>query len=150
MLLTISEDSVGNISAGIDKIVGEAQKDGEHHDFTVAVGGSDTGLTVHCNDYPNEISMARLQEYCRRRKYKQKAGTWFGVCLSPYDGELRFVVNLQNKWQYDKAMEAATRRMAAPTEMVDFLNNSRKKRKLGRNDPCSCGSGKKYKKCCLP
>ncbi len=21
--------------------------------------------------------------------------------------------------------------------------------KLGRNDPCVCGSGKKYKKCCL-
>ena len=21
--------------------------------------------------------------------------------------------------------------------------------KLGRNDPCICGSGKKYKKCCL-
>ena len=21
--------------------------------------------------------------------------------------------------------------------------------KVGRNDPCSCGSGKKYKKCCL-
>lgn len=21
--------------------------------------------------------------------------------------------------------------------------------KLGRNDPCRCGSGKKYKKCCL-
>ena len=20
---------------------------------------------------------------------------------------------------------------------------------IGRNDPCSCGSGKKYKKCCL-
>lgn len=23
------------------------------------------------------------------------------------------------------------------------------KRKLGRNEPCHCGSGKKYKKCCL-
>jgi hypothetical protein len=22
--------------------------------------------------------------------------------------------------------------------------------KLGRNDPCRCGSGQKYKKCCLP
>lgn len=22
-------------------------------------------------------------------------------------------------------------------------------KKLGRNDPCVCGSGKKYKKCCL-
>jgi uncharacterized protein YecA (UPF0149 family) len=21
--------------------------------------------------------------------------------------------------------------------------------KVGRNDPCPCGSGKKYKKCCL-
>ncbi len=26
----------------------------------------------------------------------------------------------------------------------------REHRKLGRNDPCHCGSGKKYKKCCLP
>jgi len=24
------------------------------------------------------------------------------------------------------------------------------KKKVGRNDPCPCGSGKKYKKCCLP
>jgi hypothetical protein len=23
------------------------------------------------------------------------------------------------------------------------------KKKLGRNDPCPCGSGKKFKKCCL-
>ena len=23
------------------------------------------------------------------------------------------------------------------------------RRKIGRNDPCSCGSGKKYKKCCM-
>ena len=22
-------------------------------------------------------------------------------------------------------------------------------KKIGRNDPCPCGSGKKYKKCCL-
>ena len=22
--------------------------------------------------------------------------------------------------------------------------------KIGRNDPCHCGSGKKHKKCCLP
>jgi len=24
----------------------------------------------------------------------------------------------------------------------------RKEQKVGRNDPCPCGSGKKYKKCC--
>jgi preprotein translocase subunit SecA len=25
-----------------------------------------------------------------------------------------------------------------------------KNKKVGRNDPCPCGSGKKYKKCCFP
>jgi len=29
---------------------------------------------------------------------------------------------------------------------ASFLGASRK---VGRNDPCPCGSGKKYKKCCL-
>ena len=28
-------------------------------------------------------------------------------------------------------------------------NEIKKPRKIGRNEPCSCGSGKKYKKCCL-
>ena len=27
--------------------------------------------------------------------------------------------------------------------------DARKKGKVGRNDPCPCGSGKKYKKCCM-
>lgn len=31
----------------------------------------------------------------------------------------------------------------------EFIPNEKRKRKLGRNDPCYCGSGKKYKKCCL-
>ncbi len=31
----------------------------------------------------------------------------------------------------------------------EVIKESTKKRKLGRNDSCHCGSGKKYKKCCL-
>ena len=30
-----------------------------------------------------------------------------------------------------------------------FLPDNQVKKKIGRNDPCLCGSGKKYKKCCL-
>jgi len=26
----------------------------------------------------------------------------------------------------------------------------RARQSLGRNDPCLCGSGRKYKRCCLP
>ena len=28
-------------------------------------------------------------------------------------------------------------------------SQKRKKPVVGRNDPCPCGSGKKYKKCCM-
>ena len=30
-----------------------------------------------------------------------------------------------------------------------FAGKARIANKIGRNDPCPCGSGKKYKKCCL-
>ncbi len=40
---------------------------------------------------------------------------------------------------YKKEMEG----LKPPTETF------RRKEKIGRNDPCPCGSGKKYKKCCL-
>lgn len=40
-------------------------------------------------------------------------------------------------------------------ETIDYVNDSNthtkpiiKEKKPGRNDPCPCGSGKKYKKCC--
>jgi tetratricopeptide (TPR) repeat protein len=40
-----------------------------------------------------------------------------------------------------------------PIQTVDRGNSSNKdtskRPKIGRNDPCPCGSGKKYKKCCL-
>ena len=31
---------------------------------------------------------------------------------------------------------------------IQEVNSMPKKQKIGRNDPCPCGSGKKYKKCC--
>ncbi len=40
--------------------------------------------------------------------------------------------------EQDKMLEERKERMKEQT----------KKKKIGRNDPCSCGSGKKYKKCC--
>lgn len=44
-----------------------------------------------------------------------------------------------------KARMATPSKLKAPA-MVDTIR--RESGKVGRNDPCSCGSGKKYKKCC--
>jgi preprotein translocase subunit SecA len=45
------------------------------------------------------------------------------------------------------------KKVAEPTatsgDGTDTVNKTiRKGKKIGRNDPCPCGSGKKYKKCC--
>ncbi|HIE25784.1 TPA: hypothetical protein EYP66_00685 [Candidatus Poribacteria bacterium] len=32
---------------------------------------------------------------------------------------------------------------------VESSKPSEKRKKVGRNDPCPCGSGKKYKRCCM-
>ncbi|WP_436231241.1 SEC-C metal-binding domain-containing protein [Caballeronia sp. LjRoot29] len=40
--------------------------------------------------------------------------------------------------------------MGKPANLTALLRVAAKARaKVGRNDPCPCGSGKKYKKCCL-
>ena len=49
---------------------------------------------------------------------------------------------------WDKFVEKGTDGIKKDREQEQrFL--SQKKQKPGRNDPCPCGSGKKYKKCCL-
>jgi len=38
--------------------------------------------------------------------------------------------------------------MAAGGGMRSMAGTIRNEAKVGRNDPCPCGSGKKFKKCC--
>ena len=49
-----------------------------------------------------------------------------------------WVVNL-NEWRLANYQ---------PTQSIDPRGGSASRKKVGRNDPCPCGSGKKYKKCC--
>ncbi len=65
------------------------------------------------------------------------------------------VLNGNEQEQQPDAVQAALKReqVAKPTQIssdgTDLANKTvRKGKKIGRNDPCPCGSGKKYKKCC--
>ncbi|MBN9520940.1 SEC-C domain-containing protein [bacterium] len=54
-----------------------------------------------------------------------------------------------------RAALAAPRRAYHPPEPPTAVRRgpppiTRDDARVGRNDPCPCGSGKKYKKCCLP
>jgi len=55
----------------------------------------------------------------------------------------------ENGWKYRIALERD--KPEDITDLERLLNPPKPKiaeKKLGRNEPCPCGSGKKYKKCC--
>jgi SWIM/SEC-C metal-binding protein len=55
----------------------------------------------------------------------------------------------QNNWNYQ--MEVVSNKPEDITDLEILLNwpePTHAEKKVGRNDPCPCGSGKKYKKCC--
>jgi hypothetical protein len=143
VLLTLSGDAIRKASEGVDKIVALAKRDGKQHDVSGSIGDGEVGLTVHCSDEPLERRAPRLEMHCARRKYIERAAKWFGVCVGA-DGDVRCGVNLEFAWSYDPAMERWIEEEASPAPTAGTRGP-----RVGRNDPCPCGSGRKYKKCCL-
>ncbi len=58
------------------------------------------------------------------------------------------VDDLEEAFQRKKRRELEQARMAGSGEFQHVQQVVRGQAKVGRNDPCPCGSGKKYKKCC--
>ena len=150
MLLTLGEDTVLELSEAIEAIAAHTRADYSHHDLTIGVDGAHTGITVHCNYDNNEVAMERLGRHCELRKYSQKARTWFGLCLEPRSVGIRFGLTLDFPWQQSNEMGESVASLPKGQEKINLTTYERPQRtKIGRNDPCPCGSGRKYKKCCL-
>ena len=58
------------------------------------------------------------------------------------------VDEIEEAFQRKKRRELEQARMAGSGDMQPVQQVVRGTAKVGRNDPCPCGSGKKYKKCC--
>lgn len=70
-----------------------------------------------------------------------------------FDKELLYknMVDAKAEWLYELPQWDAIFTPERKKELYKEQKNSgtiRKEKKIGRNDPCPCGSGKKYKKCC--
>jgi len=73
----------------------------------------------------------------RARTIKQEAG-------APEEPVAAGDAGRQVRAQQDAAIEASQQQGQTKTEPVRNLG-----KRVGRNDPCPCGSGKKYKACCM-
>jgi len=58
------------------------------------------------------------------------------------------VDEIEEAFQRKKRRELEQARMAGSGDYQPVQQIVRGAAKIGRNDPCPCGSGKKYKKCC--
>jgi preprotein translocase subunit SecA len=101
------------------------------------------------NNDPVPIAGPRLQAHCERRKYTERANNWFGVCLDPASLSIKFGLVLDYKWQPSKHMDEVVKDMPKGLKKINFGTKVDGRKKIGRNDQCPCGSGIKYKKCCL-
>ncbi|RRQ20500.1 prepilin peptidase [Guyparkeria sp. SCN-R1] len=154
MLLTLSGGTIEIINDGISELVKLGRKDGKHHDLTLAISEGRSGLTIHCNEDLDAEAANRLDRHCELRKYEQKADQWFGICLGSKTERLRFGVNKHFRWEQSIEMDELTKDLPKPQSLkgknkVNFKTVTKKSRKIGRNEKCPCGSGEKYKKCCL-
>jgi len=92
------------------------------------VGGRDPLVEYKIEGY------AMFQEMMRGVR-EEILGMIFKVQLAPSEAEGRVEMPKRRAVSYGAPPKSAP----PPSKMV----------KIGRNDPCPCGSGKKYKKCCL-
>jgi preprotein translocase subunit SecA len=76
-------------------------------------------------------------------EYKKEAFESFERLINTIEAE---VVRRVFRVQVGRQPEPVRRPMDVVSERPVVAG----KKKIGRNDPCPCGSGKKYKKCCYP
>jgi len=153
-LLSLDGDTIETINNSVAELIKRGRKDGQHHDLTLAMSEGGSGLTIHCNDDHESISRPRLESHCEQRKYTQKASSWFGICIGQKVSRLRFGINKEYDWVQSNEMDELVQYLPKPQNLkgrnkINFAPATKQSKKIGRNEKCPCGSGKKYKKCCL-
>ena len=105
-------------------------------------------------DAMSELRQAiRLQSYGNSKPidvYKQESLTMFEDMISAIQGDtVRRIFSARIKTEGEVKRERVADGIVASTSGDGTVKKQpRKVQKIGRNDPCPCGSGKKYKQCC--
>ena len=145
-LLSFDSETQQAILDNLKKAKDTSEKDGRDHNFTMLFKELKMGLMFLVSrkrkpDFWNEIN-----RHCNLKMYQTRFKEWILITVDIHkDGTRALDFRIYNKkWKYDPNMEK---------ELEEFKNIKmdrfrRTGQKVGRNDPCPCGSGLKYKKCC--
>lgn len=150
-LLAFGEDAIQGFNRMYEALVQRGRVDRRLHDVSFHFGDGEPGVTMHFNPLQSAEAVERLRAHIEIRKYAVRAPRWFGISIGP-DGEVQFAAGSASPWTQSTEMDDVIAGLPDGTggkeAMRKFAREARSA-KVGRNDPCPCGSRKKYKKCCL-
>lgn len=136
------------IIKGVYKAINLGRKDKSEHSFTY-VGLDEKwdaiGMIFYIHSSRNEEDTLNAKEYLFLKKYQSRKKVWFLIFIDLIFSD-DFKVNFEiydHPWKYDLILEKKIKRM----EKQELLKPIGYVKRPKRNDPCHCGSGKKYKKC---
>lgn len=121
--------------------------DHKNHNFSFIINSTNSGFTYvsHKSNFPR-LLQKDLTGLTTARKYKHKINKWIGLgsLYSSSDDRIDLAVYHNYAWFNDPVMEKTSNEVLEASGVMTTSSGH----KIGRNDPCPCNSGKKYKKCC--
>ena len=147
-LLKGSSVALQELDSHIGGTVRKATRDNTIRTSTLISPEIPVGLSVQAVPVGHQGDGAALRQSCTAHKYTHKAEEWVGVEVGS-DGAIGTIETLHYPWVRDAFLERVIRMRSGGTRVVGLTDNQGT-HKIGRNDPCPCGSGKKFKRCCGP
>lgn len=143
-LYDIAGDSADNLIRMIEETKQKTLRDNRRHDFSMIFDNGKHGVTFVCLPSSPENLENCLMSLAMAKKYKTKADVWLGlgwVAESP--NVIDAIAFNKQPWTQDRNLEEVSKVILKTGKAVNM-----KGAEIGRNDPCPCGSGRKFKKCC--
>ncbi len=145
LLLNLSEEGRIDILENLNKISEQLKLDNQSHNFTLPISELNIGFTF-CIGYSEDyFTNDKLEKYCRTKMEQLKVDSWVVI---------KFIKEINLKeLDFDIYFSVDSNKKIVAEDLEKFKMNKidkyfSKHNKIGRNEPCPCGSGKKYKKCC--
>ena len=115
------------------------------------ISSNNTGLTAYVINTPfitDEIE-SQIQHHAILKKYQTKLDLWVSLIINT-KGKVKHLNVLDEKWKFDSELQKEYQEtLAKNSRPMMIIDGQKIRKKIGRNEPCPCLSGKKYKRCCL-
>ncbi|HEY2711442.1 MAG TPA: SEC-C metal-binding domain-containing protein [Chthoniobacterales bacterium] len=146
-LLGLSSPALAKLNAGI-RDLRKAHVEGRYMPRVTAREG-DVLVTVIIHGgldevifRENAIFRTRIEKYVTRAPY----AVTIGINQRDVEKPFELALWMEGPWEYDEVIEELVAKDRSEPKKMQMLKG---RKKLGRNDPCPCGSGKKLKNCCI-